>query len=235
MNQDEEHECGEACDEPGHHAFPGLATHDVLQGALDAAGAAPALPEAPAAIAELANACIRFVTAMLGKLSGTVNPDLAPDFTSETLSLIDHYVAESRRSLAERPEAIPLSTNTIGAHLGEVIRRQHRCWWRMGEGDAVTWCLDFEAVKLSFFPMQMAYGLLAAEEGSDHQFSGFELSDEDHDHVIARLAELPRVSEEEYRLPSLRLEVLDISIETLVAKQLNDPYAKRAFGPSDYP
>jgi len=229
-----EHECGEGCNDPGHHPFPGIEPHDVLQGSLGAEAEPVVLADSPEAVVELANACVRFVSTMVGKLSGKVNPELAPDFTPETLSLIDYYVTESRRSLAERPEALPLTANTIGAYLGEVIRRQHRCWWNAGEGDPAAFRLDFEAVMLSFYPMQVAYALLATDESPEDQFSGFELREEDRDDVVTRLTELPPVSEEEYGLPSLRLEVLDIAIETLVAKQVGDPYAKRALRPDDY-
>ena len=229
-----EHECGEDCKEPGHHAFPGLTTHDVVQPALDALAVPVVLSGPPTSVLDLAEACVRFVTAMLGKLAGKVDPDLSPDFTPETLSLIDYYVTESRRTLADRPEALPLSANLVGAYLGEVIRRQHRCWWYTDDGDPSGWRLDFEAVMLSFYPMQVAHGLLAPDEKSEDQFSGFDLREEDRDQVFSRLQELPPVSEDEFLLPSLRLEVLDIAIETLIAKKVDDPYAKRALLAEDY-
>ncbi|MBM4358128.1 MAG: hypothetical protein FJ096_08450 [Deltaproteobacteria bacterium] len=230
MNPNPPHDCGEGCDEPGHHAFPGLAAHDVLP----TPDAPATLPEPSEAVLELAAACVRFVNTMVSALSGKASPDLAPDYTSETLSLLDYYVAESRRSLADRPEAVPLTAGAVGAYLGEVVRRQHRCWWRTDGGDPATWRLDFEAASLSFYPVQVAQTLLAPEEGEDEPWSGFELREEDRDEVAARLAELPPVSEEDYLLPSTRLEVLDIALETVIGKLVDDPLAKRALRPDDY-
>ncbi len=202
---------------PGHHHFPGIDPHQLL--------ADPAEAASPAAVLELAAACVRFVASAV---------KIAPDFTPETLSLVDHYVTESRKALAERPEALPLTANSVGAYLGEVIRRSHRCWWRTDAGDPAGWRLEFESALLSFYPMQVAYALLAPDEAEEDQFSGFELAEDDRSAVVERLADLPPVSEREYMLPSTRLEVLDIALETLVAQHVADPHAKHAYRPEDY-
>jgi hypothetical protein len=228
VSHEHDHDCSDECGEPGHHPFPGLATHDVLT-----PPAAP-LPEPPAQVLELAEACVKFVATMMSTLSGKPSPDLAPDYTPETLSLVDHYVVESRRALADRPEALPLTAHAVGAYLGEVVRRQHRAWWRTEGEDPTAWRLEFESAMMSFYPLELAYTLLANDDGEDEPWSGFELCDQDREVLATRLAELPPVSEEEYLLPSTRLEVLDIALETVVAKQVDDPDAKRAYAPSDY-
>ncbi len=228
VNGRDEHDCADPdCAEPGHHHFPGVDPHRVLP---DAAGDA-----SPAAVLELAAACVRFVAAAV---------KLAPDFTPETLSLVDHYVREAKKTLAQRPEAVPLTANAVGAYLGEVIRRTHRCWWRTEGHDPASWRLEFEAALLSFYPMEVAHALLAPDgdderdepsgEAPDKGFSGFEMEDDDRADVFDRLNELPPVSEEEYMLPSLRLEVLDIALEALVARHVDDPHAKRGYRPEDY-
>lgn len=230
MTPQDHHDCGEGCDEPGHHAFPGLAAHDVLP----SPDGASALPESPAKVVELAAACVRFVTALVSTLSGKASPELAPDYTTDTLSLLDYYVAESRNNIKNRPEALPLTASAVGAYLGEVVRRQHRCWWRTDEEDPATWRIDFEAASLSFYPVQLAQILLQPDDGEEEPWSGFELREDDRDHIAARLAELPPVSAEDYLLPSLRLEVLEIALETLIGKLVDDPYAKQALTPDDY-
>ena len=213
--------------EPGHHHFPGLDPHQVLPD--------PSAIASPAPVLELAAACVRFVATIVSSVAGgDPKPGLAPDFTPETLSLVDYYVTESRKALAERPEALPLTANAVGAYLGEVIKRCHRCWWRIDDGDPSGWRLEFESAMLSFYPMQVAYALLASDESADDQFSGFELREDDRGAVTDRLADLPPVSEREYMLPSTRLEVLDIALETLVAKEVSDPLGKRAYRPEDY-
>ncbi|MBM4375198.1 MAG: hypothetical protein FJ095_08945 [Deltaproteobacteria bacterium] len=228
MSPERDQDGSDECGEPGHHPFPGLATHDVLSRPV-----AP-LPEPPSAVLELAEACVRFVTTMMSTLSGKPSPNLAPDYTPETLSLVDHYVVESRRALYDRPEALPLTAHAVGAYLGEVVRRQHRAWWRIDGDDPTAWRLEFESAMLSFHPIEVAYTLLARDDGEDEPWSGFDLRDQDREALAMRLAELPPVSEDEYLLPSTRLEVLDIALETVIAKQVDDPYAKRSYAPSDY-
>jgi hypothetical protein len=207
---------------PGHQHFPGVEPHQLIQPS-DPTGD-PGGDSSPAHVLELAAACVRFVATAI---------KIPPDFTPETLSLVDHYVGESRKALAERPEALVLTANAVGAYLGEVIKRSHRCWWRADDADPSGWRLEFESVLLAFYPMQVAYALLSPD-GADDQFSGFELEEADRNDVIDRLAELPPVSEREYMLPSTRLEVLDIAVEALVAKHYDDPLAKRGYRPDDY-
>jgi hypothetical protein len=213
----------------------------------------PVEAAAPAEVLELAAACVRFVGSRLG---------IQPDFTNETLPLVDHYVAEGRAALGERPEALPLAAHAVGAYLGEVVRRRHRCWWRLDTAHPEAWRLEFELVLLAFYPVQVAHQLLtracrehagdagaslsdedapddlgAAEDLEEQHveaFGGFELGESDRDAVAARLAELPPVSEHEYYLPSTRLEVLDIVVEALLACRALRGDLTRDLGPADY-
>ncbi len=178
----------------------------------------------PAQVLELAAACVRFVATQL---------KIEPDFTPETLSLLDHYVATSREAVAERPESLPLTAHAVGAYIGEVAKRHHPCWWRIDNSDPGAWRLEFEPVLLSFYPIQVAYNLLTLD-ADEEAFSGFEMREADRELVVARLSELPPVSEEEYYSPTARLEALDIAVEALIANQLADPFAKRGYRPEDY-
>src|ERR1700732_2956396 len=91
----------------------------------------PALPPAPPAVAELAASCARFVHAKYG---------VPLDGTSDTLSLLDQYVRDARRDLVVKPEALDLLEASIGAYLGEVMRRALGGMW-FATGDYDGWRL----------------------------------------------------------------------------------------------
>jgi hypothetical protein len=190
--------------------------HTIAMGAVD--------DPAPGQVLELAAACVRFVLAQV---------KIEPDFTSETLALVDHYVAEAAGAVKDRPEALALTAHALGAYLGEVVRRRHACWWRIDDADPGAWRLEFRNVFLSFYPVQVAYASLTRTE-DDASFSGFELPDKDRDGLIDRLAQLPEVREDEYWAPSTKLEVLDIVVDALLAQRAQDPLGAGPLGPEDY-
>jgi hypothetical protein len=68
------------------------------------------LESAPPAVAELAEACVRFVRAAVG---------VSLDFRPETLPLLDHYLATRRDELlaarSSNPEAMNLVARTAAA------------------------------------------------------------------------------------------------------------------------
>ncbi len=180
--------------------------------------------DAPGKVLELAAACVRFVLGMV---------KIEPDFSSETLSLVDHYVTEAAGTVKDRPEALALTAHAVGAYLGEVVRRSHACWWRIDDADPGAWRLEFRDVYLSFYPVQVAYASLTRTE-DDSSFSGFELPDKDRDALLERLDQLPEVREDEYWAPSTKLEVLDIAVDALLAQRAQDPLGGGRLGPEDY-
>lgn len=190
---------------------------------LAAEPAARPLPPAPQAISDLAAGCVRFVQNALG---------IALDFQPETLPLLDHYIEQGRSAVCDRPELLPVLAQAIGAYFGEVVRRRHPSWWSVEGDDPATWRVQLEPVYLSFSPIQIAADALRLggpraggsggeekEEASDAP-AGFELDEEDREAVMARLADLPPVSEEEFHAPSTRLEVIDIIVEAIRARRL---------------
>lgn len=109
--------------------------------------AASTLSPAPQAIQDLAESCVRFVERSLG---------VRLDYEPETLSLVDHYVEEARKAGRDRPETLPLLAQTVGAYLGEVVRRRHKSWWRTDdEGNPNAWRLELESVYLVLRPIEL--------------------------------------------------------------------------------
>ncbi len=179
----------------------------------------------PGAVTELAANCVRFV---LSKMN------IELDFKHDTLSLLDHYVAEARADIKGRPEALALTAHAIGAYLGEVVRKSHHtCWWRIDHDDPGAWRLEFRTIYLAFYPVQVAYAALTKEE-DEANFSGFELTPDDRSALASRLADLPSVDEDEYFAPSTRLDLLDIAVDALLAKRAQSSEMVRPFEPSDY-
>lgn len=187
---------------------------------------------APPRVRDLAEGCVRFVERALG---------VRLDYEAETLSLLDHYIEESRKAARERPEATILLAQSVGAYFGEVVRRRYSSWWRVEGDDPTFWRIELESVYLSFSPVQLvADALLRNEEGAppggeESASERFELDEGDREAVAARLVELPAVSEQEFYAPSTRLEVIDIAVEAIRARRMAEGGAADArFRPEDY-
>lgn len=184
----------------------------------------PIAEASPEQVLELAASGVRFVLTML---------KIEPDFTPETLPLLDHYLKEAAKAVKERPETLALTAHSVGAYLGEVVRKRHPCWWRLDEADPGAWRLEFARVRVCFYPVGVVYAALT-RNSAEESFAGFEVEDEHHDAVMQRLAEIPPVSEDDYYALGTRVEVLDIVIDAVAARVLPDPGAKRLLTPDDY-
>jgi hypothetical protein len=167
----------------------------------------PPLPPPPAAVAELCTACMRFVVSKY---------KVPLDGTLETLSLIDQYVRDGREAIEERPQTLDLVAPAVGAYLGEVMRQEFGAEW-LAEGPHDTWRLYFTHVYLAFNPIGMAReALTMTEEPGWH--AHLELDPGERDEIEERLKAMPEVDEEEYYLPTTRLEAITAIVETLRAR-----------------
>lgn len=203
----------------------GAGSYDAVDAAeAEAAAAPPApLPPPPVRVAELCAACIRFV-AQKYKVS--------LDGTPETLSLLDQYIRDARDAVRERPETLELVAPAVGAYLGEVMRQMFRAeWWVEGNYDG--WRLYFTNVYLAFNPIGMAREAItmADEEGYGAHLA---LDPGESDAVQARLAAMPDVEEDEYYLPTTRLDVVQAVVETLRARAEDAGTGDVTFTKADY-
>lgn len=189
-------------------------------------GCAPhagAVGDAPSEIAELAEACVRFVKTKY-------KTEL--DFTQDTLPLVDQYVRDARGDVAVRPEALEVVQRSVGAYFGEVARRTFGAYWYC-EGDVSGWKLMLETVYLSFNPIAIARE--AVLEGEAEGWSAHFKTDPAEKHVVIdRLAKLPPVPEDEYYLPSTRFEVLAMVVDALRTHMMSSGTGDVTFGPDDY-
>lgn len=204
-------------------------------GTMAAGAVVRAIAPAPATIAELSAACVKFVRAAVG---------IELDYEPETLPILDHYLEEGRKAARARPETAALVAHAAGAYFGEVVRRQHASWWRIEGDDPSMYRIELKDVFLSFCPVQlMADALLRADADDDKESEGegeamierIEVGEEDRQAVEERLAELPSVSEREFYAPSTRLEVIDIAVDAIRARRMAEGDAGDAeLSPEDY-
>jgi hypothetical protein len=194
----------------------------------DATVADANLPEreliaAPDVVAELSASCARFVLAKYG---------VPLDGTSDTLSILDQYVRDARADLLLQPASLPLVEATIGAYFGEVLRRAFDATW-FASGDHDAWRLDFAEVYLTFNPVGMMREALTLGE-ADGWHAHLEMDDAEKGEVLARLARLPEVSDDEYYAPSTRFDVVELAVEALRARAHADGTGSVRFTPEDY-
>ena len=182
-----------------------------------------ATADAPPRVAELAAACVRFVAQRYA---------IMPDFTPETLSLVDQWVRDARKELTERPELEALVTSAAGAYLGEVIRREFGARW-FCDGDEDGWRLYLTSVYCAFNPIGMVREALLLQE-AEGWHAHFELDPGEREGIEARLAALPEVSEDEYYAPSTRYDVVHLVVDTLREKLRASGLGDTRFEVSDY-
>lgn len=190
----------------------------------EAADLAPGpLPPPPARVAELCAACMRFVASKY---------KVSLDGTADTLSLLDQYVREAREAVKERPESIELVAPAIGAYLGEVMRQMFHAEW-FADGDYAGWRLYFTRVYLAFNPIGMAREAILMSE-AEGWHAHLMLDPGERDEIEARLAAMPEVDEEEYYLPTTRVEVVTAVVETLRARAEAAGTGDVTFSKDDY-
>jgi hypothetical protein len=186
----------------------------------------------PHAVAELCAACVRFVATRY---------QVALDFSQDTLSLVDQYVADARAEIAalsgDRASAVGASTIDIvqasaGAYLGEVIRRRFGgAWFAEGEHDA--WRVDMESVFLTFNPIGMMREALALEP-QEGWHAHLEMDPAEKESVERRLAALPDVEDAEYYAPTTRFDVVEIAVAALRAQMVAAGHGDVRFTAEDY-
>jgi hypothetical protein len=188
----------------------------------------PGPGSAPEAVAELADACVRFVRAAVG---------VSLDFRPETLPVLDHYLGTRRDELlaarTSNPEAMAIVARAAGAYFGEVVRAHFRSFWHLPSDDPARWEVRFESVYLSVNPLAVVYDAISHgdEEGP---IAHLEVDDEDREAVAARLQELPPAPDEEFFSLATRLEVLEIAVDVIKARMMASGLGEVSFSGEDY-
>ncbi len=184
--------------------------------------------EPPTEVLDLAMACVQFVDRAIG---------VRLDFTVETLPILDHYLAEARKTLRSKAEHEPalVVASAAGAYVGEVVRRRFPSFWVLTPADQTEHRLQFMRLFLTVKPVIWVMDALTWEDahGADGALAMI-LEPDDRKFVAPRLAELPAVTDEEFVRPSTRVEVLDIVVEAITTKQSADGDPPLSLEAEDY-
>ncbi|CAN5453896.1 hypothetical protein BH09MYX1_BH09MYX1_48650 [soil metagenome] len=154
------------------------------------------------------------------------------DFEEETLPIVDQYVRDARAEITVRPESLMLVAASIGAYLGEVVRRRYGGYW-VADGEHEGYRVLLSRVHVSFNPIGMALESLTGTEATGWG-AHFELDPGEREVVNARLEVIPPVDEDQYYLPSTRMEVLSVVYETLRRSMEASGTADVVFDAADY-
>jgi hypothetical protein len=157
---------------------------------------------------------------------------VALDGTPDTLSLVDQYVREAREAYVARPESIELVAPAVGAYLGEVMRQEFGAEW-FADGAHEAWRLYFHNVYLAFNPIGMAREAITMEEAPGWH-AHLVLDPAEREEIDQRLAVMPHFDEDEYYLPTTKLDVLTVVVETLSARAEANGTADVKFSREDY-
>jgi hypothetical protein len=141
---------------------------------------------------------------------------VALDGKPDTLSLVDQYVRDARTAFEARPESIDLVAPAVGSYLGEVMRQEFGAEW-FAEGSHESWRLYFKHVYLAFNPVGIAREAITLKEAEGWN-AHLTLDPAEREVIDERLAAMPEVDEDEYYLPTTRLDVITVVVETLRAR-----------------
>jgi len=179
----------------------------------------------PDSVVDLCSSLTDFVERAIG---------IRPDYTAETLPLVDHYIRESRPVVAARPEVTDLTAQAIGAYFGEVVRRSLVGFWRIPSPNYHDWQVCGSAAFVSFNPIGIGYDALTDGQTHEGPSSQFKVAPEDVRGVADRLALLPPLPEDEYFLLSTRHEVLEIVYEAVRSHAMQLGYDETFYSEEDY-
>lgn len=149
----------------------------------------------PAVVAELAEACRRFVEQAVG---------VALDGTQDTLPLLDHYLKEVPQ---EAPaEVVDLVVPAAGAYFGEVVRNTLADGnWHAPQNEYEAWQLSFNSCSLRFNPVAVASEVRAgASDGG-----GLQLNPQEQKLAEAALARTQSVDPDDYYRLTVRFEAIE--------------------------
>lgn len=159
---------------------------------------------------------------------------LRPDFSPDTLSIVDHYAKEARKELQSRPEVSDLSGQALGAYFGEVVRRSEGAFWQIPSPNFHDWRLCGLSAFVSINPIGVGYDALYGSSDHAGPSSALKLAPEDREAVAKRLEALPPETDAEYHTLCTRLEVLQIVMDAVRGEQTRRGYDEIVYGPDDY-
>ena len=154
-----------------------------------------------------------------------------PDFTPETLPLVDQYM---RQLPADSPaEVVELVLATVGCYFGEVVRRLLNGRWAI-TGDAHDrWRVELINCYFHFRPVGMTGEVYS--RGTDERYDGvFSTRDEVWEGLSLALAGATPMPEDEYYSLAGRVDVLELAVDWLTGRELATGEPPRTYTAEDY-
>lgn len=190
-------------------------------------GVSPESPffNVPQPIIDLANSLVDFVERALG---------IRPDFSMETLSIVDHYAVQARGEVLHRPEVLDLTAQALGAYFGEVVRRNLGAFWLIPSPNFHDWSLCGTTAFISINPIGVGYDALLGSNDHNGPSSQLKLSGQDRALLQDRLGNLPEVGQDEYHSLCTRLEVLEIAMDCIRGQATARGYDEVTYSAEDY-
>jgi hypothetical protein len=148
-------------------------------------------------VLDLAEACARAIEQAVG---------VAPDYTSDTLPLLDHYV----EMIPERAAGavLDLIVPAVGAYFGEVVRRElGGARWVAPDEDYKAYRLQFEHCFLQFNPIGVALEVIHQDDVPGWS-AHYRVHPTERTAVRAAIGRLGSVSVDDYYRFAVRFDVV---------------------------
>ncbi len=154
-----------------------------------------------------------------------------PDFTPETLPLVDQYM---RQLPEDSPaEVVELVLSTVGCYFGEVVRRLLNGRWAISPADPDRWRVELINCFFHFRPVGMAGEVYS--RGADERYDGvFATHPEVWEGLSQALTEAVPMPEDEYYSLAGRVDVLERAVDWLTGRELASGKPPRTFTAEDY-
>lgn len=158
---------------------------------------------------------------------------IRPDYTSDTLPIVDHYLTLARSQVEAQPALLDLTAQALGAYFGEVVRRAFTATWNVPSPNFHDWQLLGQAAYFALNPIGVGYDLLmrGVHDGPSPELK---MAREDRELVAARLEALPPEREDSYYSLGTRFEALEIAIECIRAQAEARGYSDMSYDLEDY-
>ena len=136
------------------------------------------------------------------------------DDSEESLAYVDHYIDQTARAEALKPEVLALIAPALGAYLGQVAIKRFGGKWTVDGDDPAKWRIELAPAPLTFHPVGMAAEALRGEEVAGYDAS-FTTREDLMGPLLEALESTPPVDERYYYSLTGRLETLAHALDIL--------------------
>ena len=137
------------------------------------------------------------------------------DDSEESLAYVDHYIAQTARAEALKPEVLALVAPALGAYLGQVAIQRFGGKWLIEGTNPAEWQVELDPAPLTFSPIGMAAEALRGEEVDGYDAS-FSTREDLMGPLLEALESTPPVDEAYYYSLTGRLETLAHALDILI-------------------